>query len=78
MIIAIGLLPLLGKEGVVVMVIHICLLRISSPPLGKGRGGGHGHTQLSAERFSHSVGEKEGVIVAIGLVMVIHVFLLSI
>ena len=66
-IMAIGLFPLLGREGVVVMVIHICLLRVSSPPLGKGRGGGHGHTQPSAQKFASSSWKREGVIMAIDL-----------
>ena len=33
---AIDLLPLLGRVGLMVMVIHICLFRISYPLLGKG------------------------------------------
>ena len=33
----------------VVMVIQSILLRMS-PPLGQGRGGGHGHTQPSSEQ----------------------------
>ena len=56
----IGIFPFLGREGVVVMVIHICLLRVSSPPLGKGRGGGHGHTQPSAQKFASSSGKGKG------------------
>ena len=48
-IMALGLsLHLLGREGLVVMVIHICLLRIEYPLLRKGRGGGHGLTYLSS------------------------------
>ena len=39
-IVAIGLLPLLGKKGVVVMVIHLFLLSVSSLVLGKGWQGG--------------------------------------
>ena len=55
--------PLLGKVGVVAMVIHNSLLRGSTtqlekrkdyrghrfpPSSGKGRGGGHGHTPFSS------------------------------
>ena len=36
------------------MVIQSILLRISLPLLGKGRGGGHGHTEPSSEKFSSS------------------------
>ena len=43
MILAIGILTLLGREGVVVMVMHLFLLRMSSCFLGKGRGGGTSH-----------------------------------
>ena len=49
------------------MVTHLFLLRISSPIMGKGRGGGHGHAQSSAEKFASSSGKREGMIVAIGL-----------
>ena len=60
---AIGLLPLLGREGMVAMVVHNFLLRNDHPlmgkarsdrghrsPLssGKGRAGGHGHTPFSS------------------------------
>ena len=52
-IMAIGLFsPLLGREGLVVMVTHLFLLRISSSLLGKGRGGGHGQTLPSADKLS--------------------------
>ena len=42
-IMAIGILTLVEREGVVVMVIHVFLLRMSSRFLGKGRGGGTSH-----------------------------------
>ena len=57
---AICLFPLLGREGVVVLVMRICLLRISPSRLGKGRGGGHGRTQPFVERFSSSSGNRNG------------------
>ena len=63
-------------KGVVVMVIqlsllekgrgsgqvtHNLLLRSCLPPLGTGRGGGHGHTEPPSERLSSSVGrERQG------------------
>ena len=54
MIVAIDTLSLLGKEGwwSWSYTLHLFLLRISSPLLGKGRGGGHGETQPSAEKRS--------------------------
>ena len=51
---------LLGREGVVVIVMRICLLRISSSRLGKGKTGGHGHTHSSSWNTIFPSGERKG------------------
>ena len=45
---------------ILVRVIQSTLLRSSRLLLGKGRGGGHGHTEPSSQKLSSSSGKEKG------------------